>query len=121
MKLASVGGAVVALATSLCANAQAPAKHPITFDDMIKLHRVSSPQVSPDGKWVAFAVSTPDMEANRNASNVWVMSTAGGEARQLTQSGHDSAPAWSPDGKTLALLSSRDGDSQVYLLSMSGG
>jgi len=122
MKLVRVGGALVAaLAASLCVNAQAPAKHPITFDDMIKLHRVSAPQVSPDGKWVAFTVATPDMEANRNASNVWLIDTTGGEATQLTQSGHDSAPAWSPDGKTLAFLSSRDGNSQVYLLSMTGG
>src|SRR5215470_18553908 len=120
MNCLRVGGVAVA-AASLCANAQAPAKHPITFDDMIQLHRVSAPQVSPDGKWVAFAVSTPDMDANRNASNVWVMSTAGGEARQLTQSGRDMAPAWSPDGKTLAFLSSRDGSSQIYLLSMTGG
>lgn len=122
MKLSRVSGAaVVALATSLCANAQTTAKHPITFDDLIKLHRVSSPQVSPDGKWVAFTVATPDMDANRNAGNLWIISTAGGEATQLTQSGHDSAPAWSPDGKTLAFLSSRDGSSQVYLLSMNGG
>src|SRR5882762_8405919 len=97
------------------------AKRAITFDDMIKLHRVSGPQISPDGKWAAFAVSTPDMEANRNASNVWMVSAAGGEAMQLTQSGHDSSPAWSPDGKTLAFLSSRSGESQVYLLSMEGG
>jgi len=115
---AVVTGALIA---GLALNAQTPAKHPITFDDMIKLRRISAPQVSPDGKWVAFAVSTPDMEANRNASNIWMISTAGGEAIQLTQSGHDSAPAWSPNAKTLAFLSSRDGSSQVYLLSMEGG
>ena len=122
MKLAKMSGAAaIALAANVCVNAQAPAKRPMTFDDMIQLHRVSAPQVSPDGKWVAFAVAKPDMEANRNANNVWVISTAGGDARQLTQSGHDSAPAWSPDGKTLAFVSSRDGNSQVYLLSMGGG
>src|SRR5215470_20197849 len=125
MKLAKVGGAVVAvtglLAMSLSANGQSPAKHLITFDDMIRLHRVSAPQVSPDGKSVAFTVATPDMDANRNASNIWMISTAGGEAIQLTQSGHDSAPAWSPNAKTLAFLSSRDGSSQIYLLSMTGG
>src|SRR5215470_13489700 len=115
---AVVTGALIA---GLALNAQTPAKHPITFDDMIKLRRISAPQVSPDGKWVAFAVSTPDMDANRNASNIWVTSTAGDAARQLTQSGRDSAPAWSADGKTLAFLSSRDGSSQVYLLSMAGG
>ena len=121
MNLVRVAWAVVvALALSASLSAQG-AKHPITFDDMMKLHRVSAPQVSADGKWAAFAVATPDMEANRNASNVWIVSTAGGEAMQATQSGHDSSPAWSPDGKTLAFLSSRDGNSQVYVLSMEGG
>ena len=121
MNLVRAGWAVagtLVLGVSLSAQG---AKHPITFDDMIKLHRVSAPQVSADGKWAAFVVSTPDMEANRNASNVWIVSTAAGEAMQVTQSGHDSSPAWSPDGKTLAFLSSRDGSSQVYLLSMEGG
>ena len=101
--------------------AQETAKHAITFDDMIKLHRVAEPQISPDGKWVAYTVSTPDMDANRGVSNIWVVPTAGGAAMQLTQSGHDSSPVWSPDGKTLAFLSSRSGESQVYLLSMVGG
>ena len=73
-----------ALAISLllgCANlvsAQEPAKHPITFDDLIKLHRIAEPQVSPDGKWVAYTVSTPDMEANRGVTNIWVVPTGGG-------------------------------------------
>jgi len=97
------------------------AKHPITFDDMIQMHRVSDPKISPDGKWVAYVVATPDMDANRNASNLWIVSTAGSAPIQLTQSGHDSSPEWSPDGKTLAFLSSRDGTSQVYLLPMDGG
>jgi dipeptidyl aminopeptidase/acylaminoacyl peptidase len=97
------------------------AKRPITFDDLIGMHRVAAPTISPDGKWVAYAVSTPDMDANRNAGNIWMVPTAGGAAVQLTQSGHDSAPAWSPDSKTLAFISSRDGNSQVYVLSMDGG
>jgi len=102
-------------------SAQETAKHAITFDDMIKLHRIAEPQISPDGKWVAYTVSTPDMDANRGVSNIWVVPAAGGAAMQLTQSGHDSSPVWSPDGKTLAFLSSRSGESQVYLLSMVGG
>ena len=101
--------------------AQDSAKHAITFDDMIQMHRVGEAQVSPDGKWVAYTVSTSDMDANRGASNIWVVPTTGGAALQLTQSGHDLSPVWSPDGKTIAFLSSRSGDSQVYLLSMDGG
>jgi dipeptidyl aminopeptidase/acylaminoacyl peptidase len=117
--------ATVAAAMILCCatngHTQDAAKHPIAFEDMIQMHRVGDPKISPDGKWVAFAVATPDMIANRNASNIWIVSTAGGETIQLTQSGHDTSPAWSPDGKTLAFLSSRDGSSQVYMLSMEGG
>jgi dipeptidyl aminopeptidase/acylaminoacyl peptidase len=109
------------LGSGLVLSAQEAAKHPIAFDDMIKLHRIAEPQVSPDGKWVAYTVATPDMEANRNASNIWLVPMAGGSPIQLTQSGHDTSPVWSPDGKTLAFLSSRSGDSQVYLLSMDGG
>jgi dipeptidyl aminopeptidase/acylaminoacyl peptidase len=101
--------------------AQDSAKRPITFDDMIKLHRVGEPQVSPDGKWVAYTVSTPDMDANRNASNIWAVSTETDAPMQLTQGGHDSSPVWSPDGRTIAFISSRTGDSQVYVLSMDGG
>src|SRR5437867_11978052 len=101
--------------------AQESSKHAITFDDMIKMHRIAEPQISPDGKWVAYTVSTPDMDANRGVSNIWIVPAVGGAAMQLTQSGHDSSPVWSPDGKTLAFLSSRGGESQVYLLSMEGG
>src|SRR5713101_4194009 len=109
------------LGSGLAISAQESAKHAITFDDMIKFHRIAEPQVSRDGKWLAYTVSTPDLEANRGVSNIWVVPTAGGAAMQLTQSGHDSSPVWSPDGKTLAFLSSRGGESQVYLLSMEGG
>jgi dipeptidyl aminopeptidase/acylaminoacyl peptidase len=126
MKLAALRCAVVATLWSgacLAAFAQDNAsKRPITFDDLRSMHRAASPTISPDGKWVAYSVATPDMDANRNASNIWVVSAAtGGAAIQLTQSGHDSIPAWSPDSKALAFISSRDGNSQVYVLSMEGG
>ena len=104
-----------------CVHAQEAAKHAITFDDLIHMHRVAEAQVSPDGKWVVYTLTTPDLDANRNASNIWIVPTAGGTSIQLTQSGHDSSPVWSPDGKTIAFLSSRSGTSQVYLLSMDGG
>jgi dipeptidyl aminopeptidase/acylaminoacyl peptidase len=98
---------VMLLASQTRTLAQGPAKHAITFDDMIQMHRVGEAQVSPDGKWVAYTVSTPDLDANRGVSNIWIMPTAGGTSLQLTQSGHDSSPVWSPNGKMLAFLSSR--------------
>ena len=113
--------AAIVLCFATAALAQQTAKHSITFDDLIQMHRISDPQVSPDGKWVVYTVTTPDMDANRNASNIWMVPAAGGDALQMTQSGKDTSPAWSPDGKTIAFLSSRSGDSQVYLLSMDGG
>src|ERR1051325_138397 len=112
---------VGAVCCAIACGARAQEKHAITFDDLIKLQRVAEPAISPDGKWVAYTVATPDMEANRNASNIWLVAKSGGEAIQLTQSGKDSSPVWSPDGKTIAFISSRSGDSQVYLLSMEGG
>src|ERR1700732_899071 len=125
MKLAALRCGFVAVVWSgaclaTCAQ-DAPSKRPITFDDLRTIHRVSSPVIAPDGKWIAYSVATPDMDANRNASNIWVVPATGGAAIQLTQSGHDSAPAWSPDSKTLAFISSRDGNSQVYMLPMEGG
>jgi len=100
---------------------QTAAKRGITFDDLISLHRISEVQVSPDGKWAAYRVATPDLQANRSASNLWIVSTAGGPPQQLTRSGRDSRPQWSPDGKRLAFLSIRDTTAQVYLLSLEGG
>src|SRR5216684_1998257 len=102
--------------------AQPTEKHAIKFDDLIHMHRVAEAQVSPDGKWVAYSVATPDLEANRSVRNIWIVATAGsGTAVQLTRSGKDSSPVWSPDGKALAFLSTRDGNSQVYVLTMEGG
>jgi dipeptidyl aminopeptidase/acylaminoacyl peptidase len=103
------------------ANLRAQEKHGITFDDLISMHRIAEAELSPDGKWVAYTVATPDMDANRNATNLWMAPVAGGDAIQLTRTGKDSSPKWSPDGKTIAFLSARSGDSQVYLLPLEGG
>ncbi len=57
----------------------AQAKHPFTFEDMMKLKRVGDPQVSPDGKWVIFSVVDVDLEANTKTPHIWIVPTAGGE------------------------------------------
>jgi dipeptidyl aminopeptidase/acylaminoacyl peptidase len=116
---------VLVLAAAIAAvgggNATAPAKRAITFEDLISLDRISEVQISPDGKWVVYHISRPDKAANRSVNNIWIIPTAGGAPRQLTRSGRDSSPRWSPDGKTLAFLSSREGTPQVYLLNIEGG
>jgi dipeptidyl aminopeptidase/acylaminoacyl peptidase len=115
---------VAALLIGVCVSVLAQesgGKHAITFDDLMQTHRIAGATLSPDGKWVAYSVSTPDMTANRNASNLWLVPAAGGAAIQLTQSGHDNSPAWSPDSKALAFISSRAGTPQVYVISMEGG
>src|SRR6266481_6523815 len=109
------------LASAGSAEAQEAAKHAMSFDDLIAMHRVAEAELSPDGKWVAYMVATPDMDANRNATNLWMAPLAGGDAIQLTRTGKDSSPKWAPDGKTIAFLSARGGDSQIYVLSLEGG
>ncbi len=101
--------------------AVAQAKRPITIDDLLKLQRVGDPQISPDGSQVVYTVTVPDKAANKSTHNLWIVPTRGGAPRQLTTSGSDSDPRWSPDGKQLAFLSGRSGDTQIYLLALAGG
>src|ERR1700691_4386249 len=85
---------LIVLASS--ARAQTPSKHAMTFEDLAAVQRVGEPQISPDGRAVVYTVGTTDMDTNRVARNIWVISTApGSQPRQLTQSGHDTRPQWS--------------------------
>ena len=97
-------------------------KRAIKFEDYIALKAVSDPQLSPDGKWVAYTVAAPSLQDNRNVSRVWVAEVATGRSRQVTNGpGSDRQPRWSPDGKTLAFISTREGGAQVWLLPIAGG
>ena len=90
--------AAIAATAPISLHAQQQRKRAITFQDLIAMHRLSDPQISPDGKWIAYSVSTPDLDANRSVRNIWIVSTEGGEPRQLTRAGTDMRPRWSPDG-----------------------
>ena len=57
--------------------AVAQAKHPFTFEDMMKLKRVGEPEVSPDGKWVIFSVVDVDLAANTKTPHIWIVPTGG--------------------------------------------
>jgi dipeptidyl aminopeptidase/acylaminoacyl peptidase len=93
------------------------AQHPIAFEDLASIHRIGAPQVSPDGRWIAYDVSTPDLAANRSFSAVYVMPSTGGAPRLISDAKHqDNGPAWSPDGRSIAYVSNRDGGAhQVYV------
>jgi dipeptidyl aminopeptidase/acylaminoacyl peptidase len=111
---------VMAFALLVCSAAQA--KHIISFEDLAKVQRISGPQLSPDGKWIAYQVGVVDLAANKTVHHIWVVSAEGGEPRQLTRGdGSDTRPRWSPDGKSLAFISTRGGNSQVWILPLDGG
>jgi len=90
-------------------------------EDLIKLQRVAEAAISPDGKWVAYTVVVPDMEANRNASTTMACGDERGRSDSVDAEREGFFAVWSPDGKAIAFISSRSGDGQVYLLSMEGG
>lgn len=109
----------------MLAGVAAPAEaapRPMTFDDLLACQRLSEPAPSPDGQWIAYVVGVADRELNSVNSDIWVVSSAGGEPRQLTRSPkHDRHPTWSPDSKWLAFESNRDGSFQIYTLPLDGG
>jgi len=107
--------------------AQAPAApaplRPFSLDDLSRVRDVREPQISPDGAWVAYTVSTSDTAEDRSTSAVWMASWDGSRNVRLTTSkSGEHTPRWSPDGRWLAFLSSRDDDhTQLWLLDRLGG
>src|SRR5437867_25600 len=97
-------------------------KRAITFDDFIALKSVSDPQLSPDGKWVAYTVTEYSLKDNRGTARVWLAEVATGQTRRLTEGpGSDRQPRWSPDGTTLAFVSTQQNGPQLWVLSIAGG
>ena len=106
-----------------------------TSDDILSLKAVSDPQLSPNGRWVAYVVQELNADGSDYQTDVWLVSSSGGDARRLTTAtAIDEHPRWSPDGRTLAFLSERpragvkpadaatdEGKRQVWLIHPDGG
>jgi dipeptidyl aminopeptidase/acylaminoacyl peptidase len=100
-------------------------KRKLSLDDLYRMRAVSSPEISPDGAWVAYTVSVPDTAKDRADSDVWMTSWDGSRALRLTSSkASEHTPQWSPDGRYLAFLSDREDSrevDQIWLLDRGGG
>lgn len=95
---------------------------PFNIDDLYRLGWLEDPQVSPDGREIAFVRVTIDRPANANHRSIWIAPTDGGSPRRFTSGTNDSAPRWSPDGRWLAFVGVRGDDrSQLYVLRRDGG
>jgi len=102
--------------------AAAGALRPFTFEDVMGVRQVTDPQLSPDGKWVAYVVSAADMKENAVDGDIWLVPAAGGRPVRLTTSKkNDTQPRWSPDGRQIAFVSTRADKPQLFVISPFGG
>lgn len=96
------------------------AQNAFSFDDLMKVRRVSDPQTSPDGTQIAFVVGTVDMAANKVINQIYVadLEKPDRPARQITEgSASSSSPRWSPDGKRIAYVAG----GQIWIMEPDGG
>lgn len=88
-----------------------------TVEDLMKVRRLGDPQVSPDGRTVAFTIGDVNFDANRIVTQIYVVPAVGGEIKQLTSGDRSSSsPRWSPDGKKIAFTTG----GQVWVMDADG-
>src|SRR5438128_4814567 len=98
---------VIAASVSVGAQLALPKVAP-TVDQILSLKRVGSPQMSPDGRAVAYTVRETNWDDNAYETEIWIANAESGAVRQLTNAKKSSrSPAWSPDGSKLAFISDR--------------
>src|SRR5271165_1484282 len=98
-------------------------RRPLRVDDYFAVKDVEDAQISPDGKWVAYVVTTHDFKSDKNKERIWMVAASGGEPISLTtESAKSTPPRWSIDGKYLGFLSERENEpKQLWLLRRDGG
>eukprot|EP01137_Pigoraptor_chileana_P036472 Opistho-2@32135 len=105
-------------------SAQNPTKRPLKPSDVYRLKTVTDAKISPEGNWVSYTLSTIDSAKNKRNADVYMVSWDGKETVQLTHTPDGESQArWSPDGKYLSFVSSRNGltSSQIWLMDRRGG
>jgi dipeptidyl aminopeptidase/acylaminoacyl peptidase len=108
---------------TLSASAQLSGKRKLRPSDVYRLKSISDVHISPDSKWVCYALTSVDSAKDKRNTNLWMVSWDGKETMQLTYGTNGaSSPKWSPDGKYLSFSSSREGKkSQVWVMDRRGG
>jgi dipeptidyl aminopeptidase/acylaminoacyl peptidase len=97
---------------------------PFTVEDLVRLKRLSDPELSADGRYVAYVLRETDMEANKGRNSLWLLDLTQKNAQPLrltNNPANDTSPRWAPDSRTLYFLSSRGGSSQVWRIRVEGG
>ena len=91
-------------------------KRPFTFEDMMALKRIGDPQVSPNGRWVMFSAVDVNLQENTRKPHLWIVSTAGGDAKQITTGlTGENRGRFSPDGTSILYISDAVGGSQGWI------
>ena len=107
---------IILILTALAATTYGQNKRALTFDDLMAISRIADAQISPDGRSVAYVVSSVSKNANRSTRSIWIVNVSGGEPRQLiTSDGNNDTPRWSRDGSRIAFLSTRAGAPQIFV------
>ena len=94
----------------------------LTPEQATGMRQLSNVRISPDGRWVAYTLSVPDLKTSSMDADIWLVPAQGGAAVRLTAAkGMDDQPRWSSDGRWIGFVSTRDGKPQVYRISPTGG